>query len=125
MNVKRFVIALAVYTILPGVVVVSGVYFLTHSGLYMLIVAGVGLVSIVLGIAGRGEMGAGGPGHVAGNAGVSDMMAEGMSLRPSSDGPALLGTLGDYTMREILILAGFGLMGGAFIALAFFRASLQ
>lgn len=110
MDLKASVIALAMYAVLPGLVVVSAVYFLTHSGFYMLVVAGVGLL-LAAGGAGGGAVGAGATDTPSAPE-ISGLMVE----RPSGGG---------YKLRELLLLLGSGLLGWALVVLAFFQGGLR
>ncbi|WP_049969916.1 hypothetical protein [Haladaptatus cibarius] len=114
MDIRPIARGLAFYTVLAGAITVGGVYFLTYSGLYTLVVTGVGLLFIVLGGAASGPVGA--SAVETGDAEISGMMVEDTQLLPSP---------GEFGARAILLFYGAGLVLWSVIVLTFFQSGLQ
>jgi len=117
MEIRLIAQGLVLYTIVAGAITVGCVYLLTHSGLYTLVAAGIGLFLVVLG----GTAGAtGGPvsASVVGEAESAGMsgLTENMQLSPS---------LGDAGSHAILVFYGLGLFLWSVIVLTVFRSGLQ
>jgi hypothetical protein len=123
MDVRPIAYGLTTYTVLAGAITVGCIYFLTHSGLYMVAATGVGVLLVALGGAASGPVGASavegaGDGGISetDDGGISGMIVEDMQLHPS---PREFGT------RAVLLFYGFGLVLWSAIILAFFRSGLQ
>ena len=115
MELKPLWMPLVLYTGLFGILTVGGVYLATHSGLHILVVAGVGLLFVALG------------GGAAGRAGttshVEDASLEWEETDASS--PALWSPLqAGPSPRVILLFYGFGLFLWSLVVLGTFRETL-
>ncbi|RDZ47260.1 hypothetical protein C5B91_06255 [Haloferax sp. Atlit-10N] len=90
MNLDALLKPVLLYTGLLGLLTVGGVYFATHSGLYMLGLTGAGVLLVVLGGGAAGQMGPsnvehagekGGTNRVVSNAGLWSPVETDTSLR--------------------------------------------
>lgn len=115
MNVKPLWKPLFVYTGLFGLLTVGTIYFATHSGLYLLISAGIGLLFVVLGGGVAGKTGVTQTEH-AGEEGGTELMV---------DSPGLWSPLDtDTSLRLTLLLYGFGVLLWSLIVLGTLRDTL-
>ncbi len=115
MDIRPITRGLAFYTIIAGAITVGCVYFLTYSGLYTVVAAGVGLLLVILGGAASITTG---PTFVEGadEAAISGTMTEENQFHPS---PA------DFDTRTVLLFYGLGLVLWSVLVLTFFRSGLQ
>lgn len=106
---------LALYTGLFGAATVALAYVATHSGLLMLVLAGVGVLLVVLGGAK--------PGAVSGAAIEQSGLA--IETEISQDIGLMPGPSSDTSVRALLLLYGLGLFGWSLVALLGFQSGLQ
>jgi hypothetical protein len=105
----------AIYTVLAGGVTVGGVYVLSHSGLYILGTAAVGMAFLGLG---GGSVGA-----VSARATEGTEEAEISQMTSGSVGAGTATKVG--AARLVLVLYGVGLLLWSIIVLTFFRSGLH
>lgn len=115
MNIRGIARIVALYTVIVGGVTVGGVYVLSHSGLYIVVVAAAGLFLVGLGGGSVGAVSASTAGGTE-EAEISQMMDRNLGLGPSTKG---------FGARLVLILYGIGLVFWSIIVLNFFRSGLQ
>ncbi|QCQ75520.1 hypothetical protein E6P09_09695 [Haloferax mediterranei ATCC 33500] len=113
---KRVVaVTVLIYTILAGIITVGAIYLTTHSGLYLVLTAIIGVVLVALG---------------GGQAGRTNVTSEGVQEKEAI-GRGVVGnihlpsTSGTDSTRIILICYGLGLFLWSVIILQFFRSGLQ
>ncbi len=121
MDIRLLAKGVAFYTVVMGAITVGFVYSVTHSGLYMVGAAGIGVLLAVLGGASGGTVSAGGAGGApyvggGGEGGLSEMM-----LKDIQTGPIT----GKFGSGLILVLFGFGLVLWSSVVLVFFQSGLQ
>ncbi|MFC7080589.1 hypothetical protein [Halorussus caseinilyticus] len=108
MDWNALIAPLARYTLLAAVVTVGTAYLVFRSGLPLLVLAGTGVILVVLG---AGEAGAA-PASGFGQAEEMDMagLTEGMEMLPGSSS--------DYSLRAKLLFYGLGLVVWNVVGLA-------
>lgn len=108
MNWRALLAPVARYTLLWALVTVGAAYLVFSSGLTLLLLAGAGILLVVLGAAEAGAAPAAG----IGQAESADMgrVAEGMDLLPGSGS--------DYSVRAKLLFYGLGLLVWNLVGLA-------
>ncbi|WP_084186449.1 hypothetical protein [Haladaptatus litoreus] len=114
MNTHGLARATIFYTGIAGALTVGCLYLVAHSGLYMLIAMGAGILLVVLGGAASGPVSASAVGEAEG-AGLSGV-TEGMQLQPSME---------NFNTRAVLIFYGVGLILWSIVVLTVFRSGLQ
>ena len=114
MNLAPLARPMAVYTGLWAFATVGVAYLATQSGLLMLLLAGAGVLLVVLGAATTGPVSAAG----TGNAEAAEIggTVEGMQLSPGSS---------DMPVRERLLFYGLGLLGWSLAVLGVLGSSLR
>jgi hypothetical protein len=106
---------LVLYTGLLGLLTVGATYLATHSGLYMLVLAGGGLLLAVLGGGHAGRMSAGGAEH-AGEKGGAHMTVENAGLWSPTNT--------DTSLRLTLLFYGSGVFLWSLVVLFTLRDTL-
>ena len=108
MNWKALLAPVVRYTFLSALVTVGVAYLVFSSGLTLLLLAGAGVMLVVLG---AGEAGAA-PASGFGQAEDMDMggLTEGMEMLPGSSS--------DYSLRAKFLFCGLGLLVWTFVGLA-------
>ncbi|MFC6726210.1 hypothetical protein ACFQE1_17945 [Halobium palmae] len=118
MNARAIGTAIAAYTVLAGAVTVAGVYFLTHSGLYVIGTGGVGVLLVVLG----GAQGVGGT-FATGAEVETDVETDAGDVPIGSSW--VRGAAGGLGLRVALLCYGLGLFLWAAVAVSLFGSSLR
>jgi hypothetical protein len=116
MNLRAVLAAVAVYTGLAGAATVAGVYYSTHSGLFILVTGAVGLLLVVLGAADSSAVPTTNPA-----VGMGEVSTEEMGLQDLPVSP----TLGTQNTYLVLVAYGVGLFLWSGVAVAFFRSGLH
>lgn len=102
MDWNALIAPVARYTLFAALATVGAAYLLFSSGLTLLLLAGTGVIFVVLGAAEAGAAPASGVG--AAEAGDMGTVAEGMELLPG------LGSGSNYSLRAKLLFYGIGLL---------------
>lgn len=102
------------YTGLLALLTVGAVYFATHSGMYMLVLAGMGVLLVVLGGGTAGPTSAAGADH-AEDVGAG-LTVDGSDLWPHS--------YANGSVRVLLVLYGFGVFVWSLVVLLALRDTL-
>ena len=113
----------ALYTVIVGGVTIGGVYVLFHSGLYMVIIAAIGLFLAGFGGAWGGRGSAATVGGAS--ASVEEHTYEKVSEQMAGGYAGLAPSTNASVARIVLILYGIGLVFWSILVLTFFRSGLH